>query len=213
MSKKINIVLWADFQCPYCLTGEENLKHAIEELGLEKDVHLDIKTCQIHDPEAGNGEKPMVEVFMDGHNLSRQEAEEQIEAINTMAREEAGLNIHFGDVHESNDFDAHRLYKYALDHGKGEDVRKALQKLYFEDCKILNDRKVLLEAARIAGLDLDDVRRMLDSNLYCREIENDEMEFEALNLQSVPYLIVDQEIVDHHPTKEEMIDLFKRHLA
>lgn len=209
----IPIVLWADLQCPYCLTGETNIQHAIQELGLEDEIQMDIKTFEIHNPEDGDGEEPMLKIFMHDHNMTEEEARAQIEEINAMARDEAGLDIHFEDVHESDDLDAHRLYKYACDHGKGQEMRTLLHHLYFHDLKRLNDRPALLKAAREAGLDPEDVARMLDSSAYIREIRNDEMEFEALGFESVPCLIVGTEVIDHHPTKEEMIEVLKRHQA
>lgn len=209
----MDIVMWADLQCPFCYVGEANLMAAIRELGLENEAVLDLKTHQIHRKEDGDGCKEMLQIFQDKEGFTKEGAMERIAQINAMAKDEAGRTIDFGRCHESVDFDAHRLYKYAMDHGKGQAVRDALHKAYFEECRILDDQKLLLSIAQSCGLDLEDVRNMLAGDAYKREIRNDEMEYRAAGIESVPYFIIDGEVVPEHLTKEKMKQVLQRHLA
>lgn len=208
----MNIVMWTDLQCPFCYTGENTLQQAIEELGLKDQVYLDIKSHEIHRPEDGNGDVDMRHILEDKDGFTPEEAEAQIEKINRMAREEAGLDIDFGKARESNDHNAQRLYKLARDKGVGEAVRKALQEAYFVQGKVLADEEVLLEAARKGGLDPELVRRMLKEGWYETELHNDEVEYEALGIESVPYFIIDQEVVPEHKTREEFVRILKEHM-
>lgn len=208
----MNIVFWADLQCPYCYTGEVNLKHAIEELAIEDQIRMDIKAYEIHDPADGNGEMPMIEIFQRKEGMAPEQAAAQIAAVNKMASSEAGLDFDFGKVRESNDRKAHRLYKLARDHGKGPEVRHALHELYFSQEKILDEDAVLKEAARMAGLDEALVEEMLEQGWYENEVIDDEMELDALNAESVPYFLFDQEVVPEHLTKEGYIEVLKRHM-
>ncbi len=208
----MEIVMWADLQCPFCFVGEANLMNAIKELGIEDQVKLDIKTHQIHRPEDGDGSKEMLQIFQDKEGFSKEGAEERVAQINAMAKNEAGQIIDFGKVHESIDFNAHRLYKYACDHDKGQEVRDLLHKAYFVDRKVLANRDTLFDVAHDAGLDVEEVNAMLASDLYKREVEDDEMEYRALQIESVPYFIVDTEVIPEHLTKEKMKEVLKRHL-
>lgn len=65
----MNIVLWADLQCPFCLVGEENLKNAIQELGLEDQINMDIKSYEIHRPEDGEGDHSLIQIFQEKMDL------------------------------------------------------------------------------------------------------------------------------------------------
>lgn len=208
----MDIVMWADLQCPFCLVGEANLMNALRELGIEDQVNLDIKTHQIHRPQDGDGQKEMLQIFQDKEGFSKEGAIEHVAKINQMEKDEAGLIIDFGKVHESVDLDAHRLYKYAADHGKAAKVRDLLHKAYFEDLKILADWDTLLDVAKEAGLDPDDVKKMLESDMYKREVQDDEMEFRAFGIESVPYFIIDTEVVPEHLTKEKMMEVLQKHL-
>lgn len=208
----INIVLWADLQCPFCYVGETNLQHAIEELGLQDQVRLDIKSREIHRPEDGDGDMEMFVIFQQKDGFTPEGARAQIEKINTMGREEAGLHFDFGKVHESNDHDAHRLYKLGRDCNLGPQVRKALHDAYFVNCEKLADPEVLVKAGKAAGLEEDLIRRMLKEGWYENEVANDEMEYDALAIESVPYFIVDQEVIPEHLTKDEFIKVLQNHL-
>ncbi len=209
---KMNIVLWADLQCPFCYTGETNLKHAIEELEIQDQVKMDIKAYEIHDDSMGNGILPMKEVFIEKHGMTSEEAEQTIEEINKMGLEEAGLDLNFGNVRESNDHDAHRVYKMARERGCGEQVRNALFEAYFDQDLVLHDRNVLLDIAQKNGLDRDEVKQMLESNLYNIEVKNDQMEADAIGIGSVPCFFIDQEKIPEHITKEAFMEILKKHM-
>lgn len=208
----MEIVMWADLQCPFCLVGEANLQNAIKELGLEGQVKLDIKSYEVHRPQDGEGDKEMLQIFQDKEGFTKEGAIAHIADLNKMEKDEAGIIMDFGKCHESTDFDAHRLYKYAMDHGKGAEVRDLLHKAYFIDHKVLADIHTLLDVADEAGLDAEDVNHMLYSDLYKREVLEDEMEFRALGIESVPYFIIDTEVVPEHLTKEKMMDVLKKHM-
>ncbi len=210
----MNIVLWADLQCPFCLVGEENLKNAIQELGLEDQINMDIKSYEIHRPEDGEGDHSLIQIFQEKDGFTYDEALDQAAWIDQMAKEEADLDIDFAKARESTDLDAHRLFKFAMDQDpkKAMYLRDLLHQAYFAKQKVLADRNPLLELAKEADLDVNLARQMLESNLYIREIRNDEMEFEALNAQSVPYFIVGHEVVPEHLTKEEMKKVLLRNL-
>lgn len=210
----MNIVLWADLQCPFCLTGEANLNHAIKELGLENDIKLDIKSYEIHRPEDGEGDHPLLQIFQDKEGFTPEGAAAQTAKIDKMAKDEAGLDIDFAQCRESTDLDAHRLYKFAADHSDelAARVRDLLHQAYFVEHKILADRNTLIDVAEAAGLDPQAVNDMLDSDAYIREVRNDEIELNALNAESVPYFIVGTEVVPEHITKEEMMKVIQRNL-
>lgn len=208
----MNIVMWADLQCPFCYVGETNLANAIEELHLDDQIQMDIKTYEIHREEDGMGVQKMLDIFQNKDGFNLEEAKEQISKINTMAKEEAGQIIDFETVKESNDRDAHRLYKLARDLGKGKEYRHAVHEAYFKNGKVLSDHQVLLDLAKEAGLDVVKAQKALDEKWYENEINDDEMELEALKIESVPYFIINQRVVPEHVSKEEFIKILKEEM-
>lgn len=208
----MNIVLFADFQCPFCYTGETALQEAIKELGIEDQVYLDIKSREIHRPEDGDGQMPMLEIFQQKEGFNPEGAAKHVEKINAMGKNDAGLDFDFAKVHESSDHDAHRLYKLARDKGLGQAFRDAIHEAYFTNHEILADWDVLKKAAKKAGLDEELVNRALEEGWYENEVKNDEVEYEALKIESIPYCIIDQEVFPDHFSKESAIEALKRHM-
>ena len=80
------------------------------------------------------------------------------------------------------------------------------------NCEKLADPEVLVKAGKAAGLEEDLIRRMLKEGWYENEVANDEMEYDALAIESVPYFIVDQEVIPEHLTKDEFIKVLQNHL-
>lgn len=208
----MNIICWADLQCPYCYCGETNLKHAIEELGLQDQVNIIWKAYEIHNPGHKDGSMDMQTIFETKHELSPEEAKEQIASINEMLKSESGVDIDFAKVHESSDRDAHRLLKLAEDLGKGNALRDIFHDAYFHKHLILSDSKVLRQAALQADLPTDLVEAVLASQQYNREVSEDEAVLDALGAESVPYFIIDGEVVPEHLSKEGYMDVLKRHM-
>lgn len=207
--KKLTITCYADLQCPFCYTGETNLKNALDELGLTDQTDIIWKSVEIHDPADGNGEHEMIDIMMRKDGMSRQEAEDNIASINKMAKEEADLDINFGHVHESNDHKAHRLFKLAQTLGKGEEMRSALHQAYFHDCLVLDDPETLLLAAKKAGLPEEQVCRILEGDIYDQEVEQDEQDFINTKAECVPYFIIGDHPVEGHLTKDGYSKLIK----
>ncbi|KAH9140470.1 hypothetical protein AeRB84_015306 [Aphanomyces euteiches] len=71
-----------------------------------------------------------------------------------------------------NTLDAHRLLHWAglKDLALQKKLKTALLEAYFTDRKDPSQKNVLLEAAKTAGLDLEGAQRVLDSDLYAKEV-------------------------------------------
>lgn len=211
--KPLNIILWADLQCPFCYTAETCLNRAIETLGVSDKVRIDLKSREIHRPEDGNGDQPMIQIFQDKEGFTPEGAKAHIADINAMLHDEAKIACaDFGKVHESNDHDALRLCKLARDLGCEKELREALHTAYFCQGKKLADVQTLKDAGKEAGIKEELIDRLLAEGWYENEVLNDETEFHALKLDSVPYLIMDQEVFPDHLDTEGYIEALKRHL-
>lgn len=100
-------------------------------------------------------------------------------------------NVQYADT-----MDSHRLAWYAqsVDLQKGELMWKALSRRYFQgkDSEIrpirLDSRPMLLECAAEVGLDLEESKRVLDSNVYRKEILEIVEKMHAAGINSIPVL-------------------------
>ena len=187
----ITLTIWSDFACPYCYIGETRLQNAIEELGLTDQVVIDFRAYEL-DP---NASKEVVsstpERFAMKYRLSLEGAKEQIQQISSLGRE-LGIDFRYATTQYSNTRDAHRLMKLAeakYDRATVGRLNEALFKAYFVENLILADHKVLLDKAVGVGMKEDDVKEVLESNMYDDEVRFDEREAMMRGIRGVPYIV------------------------
>lgn len=188
---KINI--WSDFACPYCYIGEQRLREAIKEMGLESEVLINYRSYQL-DPTAGSvAEITTSDRLMNKYGLTAEEAEEKIRGIEVLGRE-FGADFKYGASKFVSTFDAHRLMKYAeaeFDRDVVERLNNGLFEAYFIKNELLSDPEVLREIAVRSGLHPDGVTLVLESGRYGDEVRYDEREAAMRNIRGVPYILFD----------------------
>ena len=124
------------------------------------------------------------------YGTSVEQAKHGIESITQQGRE-LGIDFNYGNVKSTNTLDAHRLTKYAHDHGNTE-VEQLLFDAYFVDSELIGDRDVLIRIATEAGLDPESVRQMLESEAYLEEVRVDEAVAHQLGVTGVPFFVIDE---------------------
>lgn len=210
----MKIEYFSDFACPYCYIGETNLKHAIQEEGLENDIELDMKAFEL-DPGAPlvyTG--PTVDRFARKYGLSKEDAEKRIESISQMGRD-AGLDFRYKESRSTNTFNAHRLMKLAKTKGKeiADKVQELLFKAYFTDSLELADRSVLTKIGKEAGLGEKEIKDLLAGDEFAVDVRNDETMAAVMGVQGVPFFIVGSVAIPGAMPVDAMRKLLREELA
>lgn len=191
----INLTIWSDFACPYCYIGETRLESAIEELGLTGDVQIDYRAYELDPTAPKDVTTTTPERFAMKYRLSLEGAKQQIEQISSLGRE-LGIDFRYVTTQYSNTRDAHRLMKLAeakYDRATVERLNKALFAAYFTENLVLSDHKVLTDKALSVGMKADDVKGVLESNMYDDEVRFDEREAAMRGVRGVPYIVFNGE--------------------
>ncbi|MCH5226245.1 MAG: DsbA family oxidoreductase [Muribaculaceae bacterium] len=189
----ININIFSDFACPWCYIGEKRLEKAISRLGLAGDVNICYRAFEL-DPNAPKEAKlTSAERIAAKYNLPLEKAQKKVAQIDNVARED-GLDFNYSGAKPCNTFDAHRLVKLAEHSYDNATVNKVVQALfdaYFTRNLVISDPKVLEEVGTSAGIDLSDIKDMLESDQYNEDVINDENEARNLGVTGVPFIILD----------------------
>lgn len=189
---EMEITYWSDYACPYCYIGETRLHNALNQLGLQ-DVHLSMKAFQL-DPNAPvHCEGDTTGRYAKKYGQTMEQAKNSVLHISQLGEAE-GLAFNYADTKFTNTMDAHRLTKFAQSKGDPDTVNTLetlLFEAYFAKGLELADHKVLMDAAKKAGLKEEEVQALLDSNDFFDEVRQDEYEASALGVQGVPYFIID----------------------
>ena len=190
----MKILIWSDFQCPFCYMGEKMLENVLSSIELSEPVEIEYKSYQL-DPLAPRVPvENMTEHFMSGHDMDVAAAEARMEQITDMASK-VGLKYNLPGVKVCNTMDAHRLMKFGaerLSQGKLKKLNFSLFKANFEDNLLLSDPNVLAEIAVTVGLERDEVLRMLQTDAYVKAVCHDQDEIDArTDFEFVPYMLLD----------------------
>lgn len=189
------ITIWSDYACPYCYIGEKRLKDAIKELGAGDEIRIEYRAFEL-DPTAprkvtGN----TVDRLAVKYSISIEEAKKRVKNIDELGKE-IGLNIKFGSAKYVNTFDAHRLMKFVETQYEPtvvEAFNDALFDAYFTHNHVLTDFELLTKIAADCGVDPNQAREVLESDLYANDVRYDEKEAQMRGVHGVPYMVFDGE--------------------
>ena len=194
----MDIMIWADYACPYSYMGEKQLMDIIGQRGLADKVKIRFLSYQL-DPNAPViPTETMTQHFMDGHAYTAEQTQHLMEKITTMAAR-VGLDYHLATTQVCSTFDAHRLMEYVQatsSQATGIKFNFALFHANFTENLRLSDHNVLIAIAEKCGLDSTAVSAVLESDEYATQVKTEEQEVDQRkDFDLIPYMVFDNATV------------------
>lgn len=200
----MKVEVWSDFVCPFCYIGKRHLEKALEQFPHKEHVTVEYKAYEL-DPNAKKNEhKTIHESLAQKYGMSIEKAKEMNESVGIRAAE-VGLTYNFDRMKLTNTFDAHRLAKFASSKGKEEEMTERLLKAYFTDSQHIGDHDTLVHLASEIGLDGEEVRNVLKTEVYSDEVRHDLNIARQIGVQGVPFFVFNEE---YAISGAQPIDLF-----
>ncbi|MEY8561104.1 DsbA family oxidoreductase [Jeotgalicoccus halotolerans] len=185
----MKITIWSDFVCPFCFIGQANLDNALKTFAHKDEVEIEYKSFQLMpDAEYTPGET-YAETFAKMKGIPEERAKGMFSQV-IETGEKAGVEINYDIAKLTNTFDAHRVFQYAKEQGKGTDFFKALYDAHFTNGEVLNDEETLVRLSESVGLDGDTVRGIINSDQYKQDVNVDISQASQLGVQGVPFFLV-----------------------
>lgn len=188
----MEIKYWADIACPYCYMGITQLRRALNELKIADQTPLEFMSFQLDPTLPTTTNLSMTEYYAQAHQLSKQEAANQIQKIDEMAAS-IDLPIKMENAIPVNTLAAHRLIKYIESLNDQSLLNKAVKRLYqlyFNDNKSVADYKVLTTAMTEIGLVANDVKEVLESDKFEDEVRKNERRAFMIGMPSAPLFVI-----------------------
>jgi predicted DsbA family dithiol-disulfide isomerase len=190
------VEVWSDVVCPWCYIGKRRLAAAMEQLDADPsfDTPIDVvyRPYQL-DPTAPPGTAvPVAEAYARKFG-GPERAAAMIDHVTNIAAE-VGLAFRLDRALRANTRDAHRLLWYANERGEPgtqADVKERLLAAYFVEGRNVGDPDVLADIAADAGLDGDDIRRILDGDDGVAELEASLSFAREAGITAVPTYVID----------------------
>lgn len=186
----MKLEIWSDYACPYCYIGKRFLEAALAEFEHAPEVEIVFRAFEL-DPTSGPAvTTTTLDRIMRKYGKSRSDAQAMIDHITSMGGR-CGLDMRYASVRYTNTFDAHRLTKFAEQHGRGPDMTERLFRAYFTDNAPLADHDVLVGLAQDVGLDGDAARATLTSTDFAEDVRRDETRASQAGIHGVPFFAFD----------------------
>lgn len=189
----MKITYWSDFACPYCYIGNTRLKRTIKDLNLEDEIEFDIRAFELDQNAPKDVESTTVERFAIKYELSLNDAQKQVDNISKLGVED-GIDFKYASTLYTNTRDAHRLMKLAQSKNDSklvENLSTLLFDAYFTKNLKLANENVLQNVSIEAGLKKEEIKEVLESDLFNDDVVRDEDIALSGGIHAVPFYLFD----------------------
>ena len=190
----MRVEIWSDIACPWCYVGKARFDKALRDFPYRDEVEVVHRSFELDPGRAKDDIQPVITMLTKKYGMSAAQAEAGEDNLGTQASAE-GLDYRTRGRDHGSTFDMHRLLHFAKEQGRQEQLLDLLYRANFAEERSVfaegDDR--LVELAVEAGLDADEVRRVLaDPEAYADDVRADEREAAQLGATGVPFFVLDR---------------------
>lgn len=184
----MKVEIWSDIMCPFCYIGKRNFEHALEQFEDRDEIDIRWRSFELQPGLQTDGSKNQYEHLAEQKGWTL-DYSKKVHAQLTEKAKEVGLEYHFDIAIPANSFDAHRLSHLAAKHHLQDEAEERLFAAYFTEGKNIDDEETLIQLGVEVGLPEDEIREMLQSDLYADEVQNDKEAARQVGVQGVPFFV------------------------
>lgn len=185
----MKIKIWSDVRCPFCYIGKRKFEMALEKFEHKDDVEVEWKSFELDPNLTTQTYVNATNHLADIKGISKERANEMQQYVTGVANE-VGLEFHPGKAVVANSFNAHRLVQFAKTRGLANEVEEALFKAHFTEGKNIDDAETLIIIGVSAGLHKNEVKEILDSEKFSKQVREDEEQAQNFGINGVPFFVL-----------------------
>ena len=187
----MQVEIWSDIACPWCLVGTARFERAVEETGVAVDVVY--RSFELDPDVPVGGEAPALVDYL-ANKFGDRGRVQAAHARLTQAGVELGIDFRWSIMRRANTFDAHRLLAWAL-RTEGapmqRTLKKAILRAYFTEGADVSDRDVLAGLAAGVGLDPALAAEVLATDAEAVTVRDEEAHAHREGIAAVPTFVVE----------------------
>lgn len=184
----MKVQIWSDVVCPFCYIGKRKFEKALEGFAAKDKVEIEWKSFQL-DPEMDNKAGLNVHEYLGkrkgGTTADGKRMNDQMAAI----AKEVGLEFNFDKGIINNTITAHQLLHFAKTKGVQDQMKERVFKAYYTDGKDVSNIDTLVQLAAEVGLDEAETRKVLEENIFAKEVLADQEQAYQIGVQGVPFYV------------------------
>jgi predicted DsbA family dithiol-disulfide isomerase len=187
----MQVEIWSDVVCPWCYLGKRRFERALGSFDHRDEVEVVYRSFEL-DPSAAPGvSTPTVELLASKYGMSVAQATAAQRQMEQRAAQD-GLAFRMDGLRSGNTRDAHRLLQLARTHDRQAELAERLHRAYFIEQASVFDHASLAQLAVDAGLDRDEVLKVLAGEDYGDAVDADEAMARSLGANGVPFFVIDR---------------------
>lgn len=189
----MKVEIWSDIACPFCYIGKKNYESALQKFADASHIELEWYSFQL-DPTIPTEGKPgmsMTAYLEQNKGMPASQIGEMFENISQMGKD-AGIEFNFDKAVIANTIHAHRLLQLAKTKGLSNEAEEALFKAYFTDGVDIGNLEELKKIGIAIGLEALDLERVLNSDEFLYEVNQDIREGSNIGVRGVPFFVFDR---------------------
>ena len=187
----MKVEIWSDIACPFCYIGKRHFEKALESLPFKESIDVEWKSFELDPYAIQDYEDDLYTLLANKYGQSREWAVNSAENMKERGKD-VGLTFNFDETISTNTFDAHRMIHLAKSKGLQDDAEEALFEAYFRDGRHIGTKHVIREIGREIGLDDQELSTMLNSDMYAKDVIEDEQLSQQFGIRGVPYFVINR---------------------
>ncbi len=186
---KVKVEIWSDMVCPFCFIGKKKLEKAIATLAMQDQVEIVWHSYQLDPYFPKDTSISATKHLIEKKGISENQLNGMYQNLVNSGKN-YGIDFNFEKSLSFNTFDAHRLWHWSKQFGKQNEWKEAVMIAYFTEGIDLSKKENLMQIVTDLGLDSLSASQVLNSDSYASEVENDIYQSNQLQIQGVPYFLV-----------------------
>lgn len=190
MENQLKIQIWSDVMCPFCYIGKRKIEEAITQFENKDSIEIEWKSFELDPSFVPKPSETIADHLAEKYGRDTDWAQSMLENTTQTAKTN-GLDFHFEKAILANSLNAHRLQHLAKKHNLSNELEELLFKAYFTEGKNVNDWITLQEIGQKAGLHIDEIKQLIDTDIYTKEVRQDQQDAQNIGVTGVPFFVFD----------------------
>jgi predicted DsbA family dithiol-disulfide isomerase len=188
----MRVEIWSDIVCPWCYVGKARFEKGLAAFAHRDEIEVVHRSFELDPSRATRETTPVIDMIAKKYGRTREEAQAMEERVASTARAE-GLEYRTEGREHGNTFDIHRVLHLAKARGLQDELLDRAYRVNFAEERSLFDPEALVALAVEAGLDEQEVRKVLaDPSAYADDVRAEEREAAELGATGVPFFVFDR---------------------
>jgi predicted DsbA family dithiol-disulfide isomerase len=187
----MKVEIWSDVMCPFCYIGKRKFEKALDQFPQKEKIQVEWKSFQLNPQMKTEPGKSINDYLAEVKGWTPDYAQQVNDHVTGLASE-VGLEYNMDKAVVANSFDAHRFVQFAKTKGLGDAAEEQLFKAYFTDGKDTSNLDTLVELGGEIGLDINELRKVLEGTRFSDEVRKDIYEAQQVGAKGVPFFVLDR---------------------